>query len=241
MKRSKTVSILLFLVLSLVIGAQGAFGAPKVSVKSPEYQAGEVPQGAVIVHSFALKNVGDLPLTLKVKTCTCGGVKFETPAKSIVPGGSDEIKVSIPTRYSNGEFVKEILVQTNEPDGKDLKLTIRATVKEVLSVLPRIIVFRPENQGSGHAKEITVTNMDKKPVTILGAETEPAGAFEVSFQGNLPLKPGQKKAFRMVYSPDKAAGKVQGSLTLRTNMKQLPELKVPIIMVSAGKNISRPK
>lgn len=54
---------------------------------------------------------------------------------------------------------------------------------------------------------------------------------------NNMVDPDQKQLFRIVYS----AGRVQGSITLRTNMKQLSEFKVPVIIASAWKNYSRPK
>jgi hypothetical protein len=142
--------------------------------------------------------------------------------------------VVIQTSHLKGSYVKDIQVETNDPEKKEVTLTIHATVKEVLSVLPNTIVFTSAAQGTKQARELRVTNVSKAPISILRMETEPAAVFKSSFQGEVSLKPGQKKVFLIEYSPDKGTGKVQGSITLRTNMKQLSELKVPVIIASNG-------
>jgi hypothetical protein len=149
--------------------------------------------------------------------------------------------VVIQTTNLNGSYAKDIQIETNDPDKKEVTLTIRATVKEVLSVLPRVIVFSPPDQGTKQTRELSLTNASKAPISILGMEAEPAEVFKSSFQGEVSLNPGQKKVFFIVYNPDKGAGGVQGSITLRTNMKEISELKVPVIIASDGKIQSRPE
>lgn len=137
--------------------------------------------------------------------------------------------------------MKDIQIETNDPGKKAMTLTIRATVKEVLSILPRFIVFAPAAQGTKQTRELSLTNASKATISILGMEAEPAEVFKSSFQGEVSLKPGQKMVFFIVYNPDKGAGEVQGSITLRTNIKEISELKVPVIIASDGKIQSRPE
>jgi hypothetical protein len=135
MKRT-TIAILTFSMIFLItLSGNPAFGASKALTDEIDFNAGDLPQGTVIVHDFIFKNTGSEPLTLKVTSCTCGGVKYETPS-AIQPGKTDKIRVSIPTKYLKGGYKKDILVQTNDPEKKEIHFTIQANIKGAVSTAP---------------------------------------------------------------------------------------------------------
>lgn len=55
--------------IALFLSPGFALCAPKALVMSPEYDAGDVPQGKDITNEFLLKNAGNEPLTFKVRPC----------------------------------------------------------------------------------------------------------------------------------------------------------------------------
>jgi len=60
---------MIFLVFLLLMCPRISYCAPKAFVQNAVYDAGEVPQGKEISNEFALKNIGDQPLTFKVRPC----------------------------------------------------------------------------------------------------------------------------------------------------------------------------
>jgi hypothetical protein len=215
-----------FLLILLFLVGNSAFGAPKAITNEMSYNAGDLIQGDVIVHDFVLKNAGNDPLSLQVKSCTCGGVKYETPAAPIAHGKSDKIRVSIPTRYLKGNYKRDILIQTNDPENKELNFTIQANIHEILTILPRYVDFGRVKIGLNQGQEIDITNNGKEPVTILQIEAKPAASFAVSPQGKVTLQPGQKKTLTLTFNPGKDPGEVTGSVLMKTDMKRLPEIKL---------------
>lgn len=59
----------IFLISILLIYPRISYCAPRAFVQNPVYDAGDVPQGKEISNEFALKNIGDQPLTFKVRPC----------------------------------------------------------------------------------------------------------------------------------------------------------------------------
>ncbi|HOS97951.1 MAG TPA: DUF1573 domain-containing protein [Deltaproteobacteria bacterium] len=241
MKRSTDASVLVLICVVLLFGWQDAVCSPRVVAESPEYQAGEVPQGALIVHPFSLKNAGDETLSVRVITCTCGGVKFEPVNLAISPGRSDAITVSIPTKYHKGEFLKEILVQTNDPERKGLAFRVRATVREILSVHPRTLVFPPAGTGSAQTRDISVTNAGMQPVTIEGAGVVPGGALTVSPGGKAVFTPGQTKVYQVELRSGARPDADRCEVVLRTDVRELPEIRIPVVIVGREAHSGRMK
>lgn len=58
-----------FLVSILLLYPQVSHCAPRAFVPSTLYDAGDVPQGKEISNEFSLKNLGEQPLTFKVRPC----------------------------------------------------------------------------------------------------------------------------------------------------------------------------
>ena len=58
-----------FTMLLLPLPIVAACGTPRAVVDNAVYDAGEVPQGQKITHTFILKNTGDADLTINIKRC----------------------------------------------------------------------------------------------------------------------------------------------------------------------------
>ena len=62
-------NVSLCMALMLFVAAGTVYGAPRVKVDNPIFQAGEIPQGKEISHEFTIENIGDETLTITVKPC----------------------------------------------------------------------------------------------------------------------------------------------------------------------------
>ncbi|HOO46138.1 MAG TPA: hypothetical protein PLM29_07915 [Deltaproteobacteria bacterium] len=53
----------------VVFAAGNVYGAPRVKVDNPVFDAGEIPQGKEMAHEFTISNIGDETLTITVSPC----------------------------------------------------------------------------------------------------------------------------------------------------------------------------
>lgn len=225
-----TASLLVFLFVFCSVAFSGpAHASPRAVADKLMFNAGDVPQGGVIVHDFVLKNTGGDPLTLEVKSCSCGGVKYETPAAPIAPGKTGKIRVSIPTQYSRGDLRKDILVETNDPEKKSLIFTVQGRIYPLLTIEPLVIVFGKVRPGTTPSKGFALANKGKTPVVIPLIETDPPARLKASPQGKITLQPGERKVFTLTLDPGKVAGDIVGALIVRTTLEKLPEIRVKAI------------
>lgn len=228
--------VIIIILLSGLIG-NNVFGAANISVNEYSYSAGNVMQGKAIEHDFAIKNSGDEPLTLELKSCeSCNGLKVTAPVGPIEPGKTDKIHVRIPTYNMRGSFKKGIEVITNDPDKKNVTFIVQAFIREVLSIKPEYISLGQIKTGSKYQKAITVENSGKEPVSIFDIEVLPAEHLTLSPKDKMVIKPGEKKTLLLTIISGKEPGVIEGSIFFRTDLKQMPQKLIPVQAEVTGEN-----
>lgn len=215
----KGVVALAILICSLLGGV--AYASPKAVVEESVFNAGDLPQGTPLITVFLVKNAGDEPLTLQVKSCC--GVKAAAPAGPIEPGATGKITISVATFQLRGKYKKDIEIITNDPETKDLTVTIQATIRETLSITPAYVNFGQVRQGSNYVMEIVIANNGKDQVILSRIIANPTEQLTVSPRQRLTLKPGEKKRFMLTFIPGKYRGIVEGSVLIKTDLERMPE------------------
>jgi hypothetical protein len=109
--------------------------------------------------------------------------------------------VDISTRYFKESVLKNIEIQTNDPETPLVTLTMKAKIVEVLSVTPLEIDFGRVKLGSVSKHVITITNKGKEPMTIEKISPVPAAAMSVSPQGELKIDPGKSSSLEIRFQP----------------------------------------
>ncbi len=225
---NRSTLVIIIMLLSGLVG-NTAFGAAKITVDGYSYSAGNVMQGKAIEYDFTIVNSGNEPLTLKLKSCdSCNGFKVTAPIGSIEPGKSDKIHVRIPTYNMRGNFKKEIEVLTNDPDKKNVTFIVEACIQEVLSIKPEYISLGQIKPGSKYQQIITINNSGKEPVSISEIEVTPAEHLILSPQEKMVIKPGEKKTLLLTLISGKEPGVIEGSIFIRTDLKQMPQKLIPV-------------
>jgi len=224
---TKTLSILIF-TAALVLGGQTAtLAAPKADCPALHHDAGQIEQGAMIVHDFTFQNTGDEPLTIQVNDCGCGGLQFKTTPQPIKPGQKGAVTVSIPTINRRGAYKREIMIATNDPARKEIRLSVAAQIFESLSIVPQYIDFGTVEQGSTYKREVVISNTGRETFMIADVTINPAGAVAITpSPQKLTLKPGEKKAFEVALTPSARPGGIDAQITILTDRKTIPEKKV---------------
>lgn len=236
---NRTGLVIIILLLSVLTGS-AAFGAAKITIDEYTYSAGNYMEGKAIEHDFIVRNSGNEPLTLEMKSCeSCNGLKVTLPVGPVEPGKADKIHVRIPTYNMRGNLKKGIEVITNDPDKKNVTLIVQAFIQEVLSIKPEYICLGRVKAGSKYQKAITVENSGKDPVSIYDIELSPPDHLSLSPNDKMVIKPGEKKTLLLTINSGKEPGVIEGSIFFRTDLKQLPQKLIPV-QVEVTKDIKKP-
>jgi rhodanese-related sulfurtransferase len=102
-----------------------------LAVDEPVYDFGEVVDGVVVEHAFVLTNVGDAPLLFtRDPLPTCGCTSAPLPRRQLAPGESMELVVLFDsTRYGGRRVAETVSVYTDDPEARELRLTVRGYVR----------------------------------------------------------------------------------------------------------------
>jgi hypothetical protein len=104
---------------------------PVIVMPETEYLAGEVDPSSTVSHEFLVKNEGDGDLIINkvVPGCGCSVVAFT----SFIPSGAEgkvTLTVDIYADWAGHNVNKSAVVMSNDPSNPDIRVTIRAKVRE---------------------------------------------------------------------------------------------------------------
>src|SRR5437764_813619 len=106
-------------------GISPANGKPTVVAIDPVYDFGAVYNGAVVKHTFRLKNSGTAPLVIKGVRTSCGCTTAQPTKNHLLPADDSAIAVNFDTASDRGPATRTVTVMTNDPGHHQLPLTMR--------------------------------------------------------------------------------------------------------------------
>ncbi len=188
---------------------------------------GRVYGGEASKRVLNVTNNTDKPLELELDVPADS--PFQYKLVEVDPGQKYEIEVSVAGVKATGSIRSAAVLKTNVPSQKEIKVAATATVPKRLDVVPATLslpqsanagasakkpttrIVRFSNYGSSPAKVLSATIDDPK-VTVTVAERKPGKNYDLRVE------------FPAAYQPP-ATGR---TLTIKTDDKEFPELKVPI-------------
>jgi hypothetical protein len=93
------------------------------------YDFGEVKEGAMLKHTFLLKNDTEKTIKIKQITTSCSCTTSNVSKWTIEPGQSTEVEVNFNTTGYPGERTRFSYVNTDNPDNPIIKLEVKAMIK----------------------------------------------------------------------------------------------------------------
>jgi hypothetical protein len=156
-------------------------------------------------------------------------VEISAPGgQTIEPGKTGRIAVKMSTRSYTNELVKEIRVETNDPERNMITFTMKALVVEALKVTPRLVNFGKMLQGETSTRSITLENRGKEPVRVTSVKAVPPSLLSLGQTDPFILNPGQKRTLDLTVSSGSSEGFVSGYVNLETDLDYLPKKTVRI-------------
>jgi hypothetical protein len=105
-----------------------AFGAPRVAVEPPAFSFGRVLPSRTLHKEFVLRNWGDQDLAIEKISTSCGCTAALAAVRTLKPGRSTVLRVTVDTRRDLGHVVRSVVVKTNDPAKPLLELKLDLTV-----------------------------------------------------------------------------------------------------------------
>ena len=160
-------------------------------------------------------------------------------AREIPPGGEGKIDITFSTGTRGGKRRKSIVVKTNDPGQKSVRLAVEATVKVVLATKPSRINFGRFKKGTKSlTRYVSLTGEEWKKVKILSAVSKNKSIKVETRPGGFAGDP--EKLFRVTILPDIKPGRFRDRITIQTDHPTVKKLVVYVYGDATGNIIIRP-
>jgi hypothetical protein len=148
--------------------------------------------------------------------------------RTIPPGGTGKITLSIDSNKVNGNFSKTARVHSNDFSQADLILTLKGSLRQRLALTPPRIFLRGPQDEKLEATIKIVSNVDR-PVRVGQLSTDLAGKLKCD------LKTVQEgKEYQLDVANLARSGVYNGEIRLKTDLPSKPELKIPVYVQVVG-------
>jgi hypothetical protein len=221
------------ILMLLLLGAPLAAGAtmgPKAQVPETTFDFGEIFEDRELTHTFVIKNIGDALLEIKDIDSDCACTAAESDRR-IPPGGQGRIKLTIAPYSVLRKFAKKTKVFFNDPDQREVVLTMKGEAKPFIEIQPSHIIRFRGKPGEELKGQVRFTSHLPDPWEITGFTTNIPQYIDVVVKAE---KPGRVYVVE-VRNKRQEAGNYAGVINLSTTSKQRPRL---IMRVFAELSIS---
>jgi hypothetical protein len=188
-------------------------------------------------HTFTIKNIGSVPLTLVQgkTTCVCTISKVSTGA--IPPGKSADVTLEWhPETYAE-EFRQTAEVHTNDPDRKILVLGVHGRVTSVVKPVPEDVTFGRIATSEPHKAEVFFYAYQDEPLQAGPPELIQSAGKEYFEMSLAPLTPeellaekGAKSGLKLtvIVKPGLPLGPMQQKIRVTTNYPNVTPFEIPV-------------
>ncbi len=235
-------SIFIFLI-SFSITAFSQLMGPKASVQQVDYNFGNIKQGDIVSHTFVISNSGGDLLKITDVRASCGCTAANPTKRELKPGESSNLEVTFNSKGRKGPQTKTVNVVTNDPDKKDITLTIKCNIvvpeEKNTSIGARI--FFPETQHDfgkvkeGLKVEYTFKFENKGTESLVVKDIKTSCGCTAAVVSNSSLKPGEVGSIKVDFDTKNRSGRNSKSITIVSNDKKEPN-KIITIYADVQKN-----
>jgi hypothetical protein len=157
--------------------------APKIVFEKTVLDFGKISPGEPALGQFNFKNEGPGELQIsKVSEC-CGITATYDQEKKYKSGESGVIKIEFKNSSINGEFVRNPIVHSNDPNTPEFSLTVKAVIEEMVTLQPeRLALFSSEDNAA--CPKLTIKSNDNKPFSIMGYKST-GGCITIEFDKSI--------------------------------------------------------
>ena len=223
---------LLFLtsIASLSTQAQETSGsaelAPKIVCDEPLFDFGEKNNTEFVEHSYQIRNTGTLSLEIRNVRASCGCTAVKPSQDVVAPGSEASIMARLDLRGRNGFQQKSITDESNDPQTPNLILTLKGNAVEPLRAQPSSLFFGRIASTDERRRTFEIIS-GQGPIQIVSTRTDNA-ALVVSPVESEAGGDGTIHRFQLILDSNLPEGNVSGTVFVKTDMPNQPEVSIPV-------------
>jgi hypothetical protein len=210
--------IWILLVLCTPLAAAATLG-PKAQVPETTFDFGEIFEDVELTHTFVIKNIGDALLEIKDIDSDCACTAADSDRR-IPPGGQGRIKLTIAPYSVLRQFAKKTKVFFNDPDQREVVLTMKGYGKPFIEIQPSHIIRLRGKPGEELKGQVRFTSHLPDPWEITAFKTTIPQFIDVNIKAE---QPGKIYVVE-VRNKRQEAGNYAGVIELTTTSKKRPRL-----------------
>jgi hypothetical protein len=143
------------------------------------------------VAHFKYENVGKTPIHFKSVHASCGCTTAQSQREEVPPGEKGEITATMNITGHTGQMIKTVTVETDEELNKRTILTLKATIPEMLTVMPTFVYWKGGEDPTSKSitvkagKDFPVKNITAKtrnPIFEVKTEAKSAGEWQITIK-----------------------------------------------------------
>jgi len=176
--------------------------------------------------AFTIENRGKSALEISVAPVATG-LRVVQADRTIAPSASGDVRVAVDTFRAGVTTEWKVEVTTNDPGTPAIELTVKADVRNFLTVAPPSARFNFVQYGPEGGTSHIVSAQDETPLEVLGVDA-PADFIKVAWRElKTPAErdadlPGRQWRIDLTIKGDAAVGPIEGYAIVRTNHPRQP-------------------
>jgi hypothetical protein len=206
--------------------------AGAVVIKETVKDLGIVGLGTEPETAFTIENRGSAALEISIRP-VAPGLKVVNADRTIAPSASGTVRVAVDTFRAGATTEWKIEVTTSDPATPAVELTVKADVRNFLTVAPATARFNFVQYGPEGGTTHIISAQDEAPLEILGVDA-PADFITVAWRElKTPAErvadvPGRQWRLDLTIKGDAAVGPIDGYAVVRTNHPRQPRAFLPV-------------
>ncbi|TWT42120.1 hypothetical protein RAS1_32490 [Phycisphaerae bacterium RAS1] len=201
-------------------------GKGKLELSNNVWDFGDVWQGDAVQGEIGVKNTGEGPLMIDVRS-SCGCTVATKPKSPLAPGESDKLVISYNTQKRKGPANQTVTLTTDDPAQPSVPVTVKGTVKELVIMEPAEgVSFGRLLETSTEKRTVKIRPQYKEPMTLKLKEGADFGHYKVDFK---EVKAGEEYELTVeTVPPLKEGAGARIEIALETSLEKHKNVSIPV-------------
>ena len=198
-------------------------GGPRMVFASPVFDFGRLASGQVARHDFIFTNAGDAVLEVTAVRASCGCTTAGEYSRRVEPGQTGQIPIQFNSGAFNGEILKTVTVQSNDPKQPAITLQIKGTIWRPVEVNPQFAILQVTSESVSNATTtVRIIHHLEEPLVLSPPESQNPH-FAAELRTN---QPGREYELVVRVVPPLEGANRQGVISLNTSLTNPPNILV---------------
>jgi len=204
---------------------------PKIHVYNPVVDLGIINEKAEPKHiQFKIENRGKAPLQLTRVEGSCPCLKLRLDLHRLLPDKQATLTATVSPAKNAGPWSDTVLLYSNDPDKNITKLSIKAYVEPICTVVPSSLIVENLRRGEPHKTELKIVgprNDTSFKVLGLSSTSTAINLLQIN-RADIIQELGRSIWQAFISVNPRGLESWHDNIVILTSLKNQPEIRVPV-------------